>query len=688
MQPEAATRASPAGNRLAALGAVRATALARRWDAAPVEGTLNALTIVLGVWTLYCNGLMRLGVGFGVFLALSPLALAAAVALFLWVSRRLRAPATTVVVAGADVPAGEVADGVLTFAFFAGAAALVNWYAHTGDYDTFWLGAALLVLLGLLRRPGTRPPGVAPAPFVQEDARWVWLGAAATALLYLVLHRTDPDDALYGNFIAAALDFPDLPPLRYDLIHGIPDVALSLPLYQVHSHELLNALLTWLAGASEPFVVYHLVSPTLFAAALVLVYWSLFRELLPRLALTATLVAVLVLLFWGDGHRVFGNFGLVRLFQGKSVMVTVLVPLLVLQAVRFVRNPDPARWVLLALVNAAMVGASSTGLMVAPMLTAAVFVGWLLIGHGHARVALLGLAAAGYPLLVGWIGWLESSPAELYTLQRDVEAYTRSGLLVVLGGGTRGLIALWAVIACASIPAREGAWGLVRGVALGSLLLLSPWTAESLARLTTDALRWRLFWAVPFTFLMVAASVYAASWLPRMRAGRSLPAALALLVAAALFAAQPGHWSIQRENRVALDIPGLRTDPAYAVAREVVRLTPSKAMLVAPEEVGLWVPTIRGYPYVMCSRPGYLHRLEEAVGEWVVRVRRQMCGVVAGDPRHREHGDFFMVEVEERCVYTVVMHTGVPWLETIAARLLERGYRRRDVGGYAIYYWP
>jgi hypothetical protein len=423
--------------------------------------------------------------------------------------------------------------------------------------------------------------------------------------------------------------------------------------------------------------------PTLFAAVLVLVYWSLLRALAPRGALAATLLVLLVLLAWGDQHRVFGNFGLIRLFQGKAVLVTVLVPLLLLQALRFLQRPDPRRWTLLALANAAMVGASSSGLVVAPMLTAAVFIGWWRPGRARGRLALLGLASAGYPLLVAIVAALSAAAAaDLFALDEGVASYTRDGLVMVLGDGGRGLFALWAVAACAMLPARDGPWGLVRAVGLGSLLLLSPWTAEWLARQVSATLQWRLFWAVPFTFLMAAAVLYAARALPIAR----LPVAVPILAAGVLFAALPGTWAASRENHVRVGLPGVRAGYGYEVAREVVRLTPDKGLVVAPQEVALWVPTFRGYPHLICGRFRDLDLLAPQVGEWVVRVRKQMCRVAAGDDRQQEHTPHFLIEVEERCLDTIVLRAGVPWLAPVYAGLPALGYRWRDMGRYRIYH--
>jgi hypothetical protein len=281
-----------------------------------------------------------------------------------------------------------------------------------------------------------------------------------------------------------------------------------------------------------------------------------------------------------------------------------------------------------------------------------------------------------------------AAAVDLFALDKDVASYTPDGLAMVLGEGGRGLVALWAVAACAMIPARDGAWGLVRGVALGALLLLSPWTAEWLARQISTTLQWRLFWAVPFAFLLAAAVLYAVRWLPVAPGARPVPAAVPILAAGVLFAGLPGTWAASPENHVRAGLPGVRAGYGYAVAREVVRLSPDKGMVLAPPEVALWVPTFRRYPYVICGRPRDLAFLEPQVGDWVVHIREAMGEIAAGDDDEREHVREFLTEVEDRCLDTVVLRAGVPWLEPVYNGLPALGYRRRDMGPYRIYYSP
>jgi hypothetical protein len=58
------------------------------------------------------------------------------------------------------------------------------------------------------------------------------------------------------------------------------------------------------------------------------VIYRLLRELVPQGWIIGLLFFFVVMLAWGDVHRSLANFGFVRLFQGKAVFVSAVVPAL------------------------------------------------------------------------------------------------------------------------------------------------------------------------------------------------------------------------------------------------------------------------------------------------------------------------------------------------------------------------
>ena len=75
---------------------------------------------------------------------------------------------------------------------------------------------------------------------------------------------------------------------------------------------------------------YYLLVPALMSALTVIVTYRLLRKLVPEGWIIGMLFFFVVMLAWGDVHRTLANFGFVRMFQGKSVLVSAVVPALFL----------------------------------------------------------------------------------------------------------------------------------------------------------------------------------------------------------------------------------------------------------------------------------------------------------------------------------------------------------------------
>ena len=190
--------------------------------------------------------------------------------------------------------------------------------------------------------------------------------ASACALYTLFVHRPDADDSFYVNMAVAAIDHPELPLLAHDTLHGRFDLPIHYPTYRLHSYELWNAGIARLSGIA-PLAVFHLVSATLAAMLVPLSQAVLFRRLTPRTWLFSTLVFVVVLAVPGETPRWYGNFAFVRMWQGKSILLFVFLPLIYAYALDFARRGDRRSWLRLAAAQIAGLGCSSTALWAGPV---------------------------------------------------------------------------------------------------------------------------------------------------------------------------------------------------------------------------------------------------------------------------------------------------------------------------------
>ena len=148
--------------------------------------------------------------------------------------------------------------------------------------------------------------------------------AAAVVVASLFIHLTDTDDPYYVNRSvwvaehgnAAKLDTMFSPEvLNSPYGGGVP----------IASIESLLGVIAHMTGLRAGTVTYLVATPV-FTALSVWAIWRLVRRWAPRRALWVLVVAIAFLMLSGDS--MLGNFWIVRMWQGKVMAVTFLMPLI------------------------------------------------------------------------------------------------------------------------------------------------------------------------------------------------------------------------------------------------------------------------------------------------------------------------------------------------------------------------
>ena len=412
--------------------------------------------------------------------------------------------------------------------------------------------------------------------------RWLWALCLLCVAVTLTLHRPDADDPFYLHLAVAAVDQPEAPLIAADTLHGIPGVPLPMPIYKVQALELLQAALAFLTPL-RVLDVAHILFPALAAVLLVLAQARLIRLLAPGRWLWGTAMLVAVLLCIGEPHRSYGNFAFVRLYQGKAILLSVMLPLVAATALEFALAPGWRRFWRLAAAQIAAVGISATALWAAPItaglaLAAATDLRWRAI-----RNLLWGLAASAYVLALGLL--LHGESAGL--IQRGEEFWQEYGTAAfamerVLGSGLQVYVFLFALIASWSLASSDLLRRFCVVFALGFLLLFwNPFTDTWVAKLlTSEPVYWRVFWLVPLPLLLALAltaplDFFTSRWI---RWSASLiPAAIVLLWTPAIATWAP-------ENDVHFGWPQWKLPPVEGeAARTMVRSTDAGDFVLAPE---------------------------------------------------------------------------------------------------------
>jgi len=660
------------------MGAIRSS-----WEAT-LRRACDGFVVLFGVWSVLSQAVSLLGGSprlLGRLSLLVPLPAAAILWAMERAARRFRPEAGRPAAAPSEARHPQ-------WAALAGAVGLAAFYTLTQSYRIFWPAACLFagVFYVLhLKAPSIREERDArPAPTAAEIAVCTVLAVVVVAAT-LFVHRMYYDDSLYVGVAADVWDHPGEPIMGRDTMHGIPGLPFVAPQHRVRTYDVLVGLASR-ALRIRPMAAAHLLFPPLFGLLFLAAAARLFRLLLGRAWLYGLAAAVLLLLANGDIEASFGNSAFVLLFEGRTIMATIMVPLLAAYALEHVSGLRPAP-VTLGLIGLALPAAIALS-------TNALFLGPLAVGLSAAAawrpdrrstVRLLGAALVCLiPVGLG-LALRKGSVPELFYMTTAMESswmyQTQRSMIWVLGG--RLFLPFW-------ITAMLAGWAFIpdrarRRWMLGYswrfiLFCMNPFLTPFWVRHVTSAISFfRLYWAIPLPFFLSALLVGLAAFVSRRWKPAWRPAALGLtLLLFALFV--PARWTTARANGSAVGLPRLKVVPSfYRTAERMAALTPPGGMALAPETVAAWIPTMPGHPAVVTPRRIFLDQLKTRLPEAEYFRRVALFEYVSGEARRlpKEGMEALFGEaIDELNVRSVAILRSNRWLADIERFLRGRGFRR------------
>src|ERR1700733_1913212 len=332
--------------------------------------------------------------------------------------------------------------------------------------------------------------------------------ALAVGSFALVARRPDSDDILFFYRALVSVTELDKPMSAEDSPLDTPGVTIGTVLHHMTSYEMLAAMAARLFRL-DPLRVYYNAMPFIAAAILPFVYYFLYREFdVGKLAsIVATMLALLFLFIDGNTHRSFGNFAFVRLWQGKCIVITVLLPATFLLTRTFLMRPGKMAFFRLAMVGISGVGFSDVGVYLIPVMVLATTIAYLVIEHltfASLRRPSCAWASMFFPLLigVGLVTGLLAEPRSKNQLIREWPSVWWQNLRLVVETGhtaVRDLLILFLV----PFLAVKGLyrWFLI---SLGAVLLLifaNPLMGKLWLHSIFPASYWRLVYLLPLPWL-------------------------------------------------------------------------------------------------------------------------------------------------------------------------------------------
>lgn len=161
--------------------------------------------------------------------------------------------------------------------------------------------------------------------------------------------------------------------------------------YILSPFPVFLAVVSQLSAGLHPAIMAHMIFPAVFLPAAYLVQALLAGKWFPKNRRARDIYLLLAACFCSfSGYSVYnaGNFQMVRLWQGKAVLASVLLPCLIYLCMSLLLEKEKeSSWLLLFLANISCCLLSSMGIILAPLMTGCFLLLSLFVRREISRVA-------------------------------------------------------------------------------------------------------------------------------------------------------------------------------------------------------------------------------------------------------------------------------------------------------------
>lgn len=549
------------------------------------------------------------------------------------------------------------------------------------SYNIFWWGAVISLSIIWISTVRLETRFVELQSVSRRTFLTVIAVAAAAMLITMVANRPDMDDAFYLSVPATLLRFPQQPVLLHDTIYRFSDLPIQLPVYRVHSYEVWIGALARTLNTS-PAVIAYLVLPPVFAALSVISWFQLLRLLVPErpgLALACLFLCVLML---GEAHHSYGNFAFVRMFQGKAILATFVIPCVVFFALEYSRTETTFSWIGLFCAQIAAIGITSSALFVAPIAAAIALASTWKPDLPSTRRLFLGILASVYVLGVAAVLFFATHGGRGFVT--SVAMPPLLPLLIQTFGWWSAAVILAVLLACWASAKHVSQKRMFAASSLCFFLsVLNPYTYRFIAdHVTGTSTYWRLCWALPIPFMLAIVLTDLLTQAMRMKSN-ILAAATFSSLGVGVLACLVHMGTLRKDNSVTLGLPSLKLNATdYSIAKDLARSTPEKGALLAPESIASIIPTFVVHPQLISARGMYL---VGAFGKREGSRRLDLQLYVSGTARSPNAPSEFDAALTHDSIMAVVVTHSAPWRQEISAMLRVQGWHCEARGTYDIW---
>jgi uncharacterized membrane protein len=490
-----------------------------------------------------------------------------------------------------------------------GALLLGGWAATPAALSFAFLGVLLLLLGWHLYRRSRADRAEAQKRLGPPAV--VIAAALGAGLLALIANRPDADDVFYVNR-SSAVDALGALPLRDTMFADQVFAMIPGQYPPMASFEALLGTIAFSFGVPAASVTYYVIPPLCSMLAILALWrllasWDIHR---PRIAFV---VALAYLLFGGAFHASFGNTWIERMWQGKILFISILVPTLLVYLARSLRWGSRSDAALCAAAAIAGVGLTSTAIFLLPAFYTVGVIAALLLGRRARAIPLL--VPLGYLLAVG-LAWLaltqanNAAPGEPGATQGLSLGPTTADIVTkVLGTGPYLVVGLIAGILGWIAIRQRHARVLALLLAATAALAVSPLGLAVMDAVGLPAsIRWRMMWLLPVAPLFGALAAAAGA-----RLGRAGAVAIGSAAAAGVVLAGLPLWS--PANGVTLGWPTWKwSSDVQQDYQRIAAVTVPGDIVGVGEPTGAMVTAVSGETWSVNPRGNYTRGMDNQPG--------------------------------------------------------------------------
>ena len=330
--------------------------------------------------------------------------------------------------------------------------------------------------------------------------------ALLTAFLSLIMVRPDQDDVFLVNRSTWIAEHAEELPER-DTIFSDNSLPSQRPAGVQTSIESLIGAVSAHIPITAAALTYFVWGP-LIAALGVLVTWRLLRGLGARSPALATWAGTAFLIVDGEMHASFGNFFVGRSWQGKAVLLLLVLPMLWHHGACWGRTGSKKSLYILTLAGVAGIGVSSSAAFLGPAVALAA-VAVTSIEQQKSRRLLHSLLAV-LPAVFAGFYTVFSEPQKFEVAMGFIASISLPGLLdsgtepigvirLVFGEGPTAFITIACILTSwVALKNRSARLILLTGPIVVLLGFFTPGFLDLMNEIgNADAVAWRTLWVLP-----------------------------------------------------------------------------------------------------------------------------------------------------------------------------------------------